>query len=201
MTVVDRWLQRYRMRVAEHWIPPGARVLDVGCHQGELLQRVAPWIRAGVGIDPLAEPREAGKVRILRGSFPTDGLEGEFDVITMLAVLEHLPELPRIGQACRSLLARGGRIIVTIPGPAVDRILSVLLTLRLIHGMSLEEHQGFEPAEAVAAFARAGLECKWARRFQCGLNNLYVFEHAQPDSDPVPGVPPKRAIRGIPVPG
>ena len=201
MTVVDRWLQRYRMRMAQRWIPAGARLLDVGCHQGELLQRLASRVRSGVGIDPLAEPQESGKVRILRGSFPSDDLEGEFDVITMLAVLEHLADLPRIGQACRSLLAPGGRIIVTIPGPAVDRILLVLLALRLIHGMSLEEHQGFQPADAVSAFTHAGLECTWARRFQCGLNNLYIFEHARPGSEPAKAASSRQVIRGMPVPG
>ena len=192
MTGVDRWLQRYRIRVAQRWIPAGARVLDVGCHQGELLNRLAPRIREGVGIDPLAKPRSHKNIRIVQGTFPQLRPSGEFDVITMLAVLEHLPEPAGIPSACRGLLPPGGRLIITIPSPAVDRILSVLLRMHLIHGMSLDEHHGFQADDTVPLFESAGLRCICARRFQCGLNNLLVFE--SPGQEVASGLkPPPRA--------
>ncbi len=176
MKAIDRWLQRHRARVAGRWIPDGVRLLDIGCHQGEWLASLAPRLRCGVGIDPLAPPRTAGNLRLYRGEFPSDALRGEFDVITLLAVLEHLDDLPRVAERCRALLAPGGRIVVTVPSRAVDRILWVLRALRLIDGMSLEQHHGFHAADTVAIFEHEGLDCVWRRRFQCGLNHVYVFQ-------------------------
>ena len=184
MKAIDRWLQRYRMSVAKPWIPSRARLLDIGCHRGELLTRMARRLRLGVGIDPLADAREIGNLRILRGTFPSDSVDGEFDAITMLAVLEHMGDLPRIAERCRALLAPGGRVIITVPSACVDPILSVLLSLRLIDGMSLEEHHGFHPSEAVRAFERVGLNCVCRRRFQFGLNNLFVLERPAPAAAP-----------------
>ena len=40
MKAVDRFLQSWRERKARAWLKPGMRVLDVGCHQGEFLQRL-----------------------------------------------------------------------------------------------------------------------------------------------------------------
>lgn len=176
MTALDRWLQRYRGRVAMQWIPRGARLLDVGCYQGEFLARVASRVHTGVGIDPRARPQVSGNTCLIRGTFPNDEIAGEFDAITFLAVLEHIPDQDRLVDACVSLLAPSGRLIITVPSPAVDSILSILVRLRLIHGMSLEEHHGYRPADTVKTFERAGLRCLCARRFQCGLNNLFVFE-------------------------
>lgn len=178
MKMVDRWLQRYRILVAKPWILGGSRLLDVGCHQGELLDGIASHLRLAVGIDPLANPRNNGNLSVKRGTFPHDHVDGEFDVITMLAVIEHMPDLPRVAERCLELLAPGGRVIITVPSTFVDRILTCLLKLRLIDGMSLEEHHGFQPDDAVRAFERIGLTCICRRKFQLGLNNLFVLERS-----------------------
>ena len=63
----------------------------------------------------------------------------------MLAVLEHVQpaEQPVFAAACAKHLRPGGLLVVTTPAPAVDLILDVLTFLRLIDGMSLEQHYGF----------------------------------------------------------
>lgn len=73
-------------------------------------------------------------------------------------------------------MAPGGRIIATVPEPAVDRIVDVLLRLGLADGMALHEHHGFSPSETRAIFEPAGFRLLAHRRFQLGLNNLFVFE-------------------------
>ena len=101
----------------------------------------------------------------------------QFDAITMLAVLEHVPTDAQAGlaQACAIHLRPGGQLIITVPSPAVDRILEVLMALRLVHGMSVEQHYGFDTESVPAIFSGHGLGLTVHRRFQCGLNNLFVF--------------------------
>jgi len=178
VTTVDRLIQRWRIFKAAAHIPRGATVLDIGCSDGALFKLVR-HITRGIGIDPLlTEPQTLENARLLPGLFPDALPDGDvFDVITMLAVLEHVPrEQQRVlALNCASRLRSGGRVIVTVPSPAVDRILDVLRALRLIHGMSLEQHYGFKPDETPASFIAAGFTVGVRERFQFGLNNLFVF--------------------------
>ena len=179
MNRVDRLLQQWRIRRVTPWISEGARVLDVGCFDAALFAALGPRIAGGVGLDPLlAEPVVGDRFRLVPGHFPDALVEaGRFDVITMLAVLEHVSPgaLERWAQACVDLLVPGGLVVATVPAPAVDRILDVLIRLRVLHGMSVEEHHGFEPDLASEAFGRAGFTLAHRGRFQFGLNNLFVF--------------------------
>ena len=104
--------------------------------------------------------------------------EANWDAVTMLAVLEHVPtkEQPALAAACYKLLKPGGRVIITVPSMAVDHILTVLRGIRLIDGMSLEEHYGFEPTDTERIFAAPEFRTLHRSRFQGGLNHLFVFE-------------------------
>ena len=76
-------------------IPPGARVLDVGCHDGALFRALGHGLREGVGPGPSARP-DRSRVTAT-GSSPASSRPtrptspGRFDAVTMLAVLEHVP--------------------------------------------------------------------------------------------------------------
>jgi 2-polyprenyl-3-methyl-5-hydroxy-6-metoxy-1,4-benzoquinol methylase len=176
---LDRWLQSWRIAKARRWIPNGARVLDVGCADGALFRQLSARVREGVGVDPdLPAAREWNGYRLVPGVFPDVPVgPTPFDAITMLAVLEHVPrdQQTRVARGCAAALAPGGRLIISTPAPLVDRILDVLAFLRLIDGMSLEEHYGFEPAETPRIFEAAGLELEHHGRFQLGLNHLFVL--------------------------
>jgi SAM-dependent methyltransferase len=181
MKALDRFLQRRRIAMALRWIPPGSRVLDIGCSEGALFRAGAGRIVGGLGLDPdpvTTWPGEPFAFR--RGRFP-DAIhpdDGPFDAITMLAVFEHVPaDVHRAWvDRCRALLRPGGRAIITVPSAAVDPILDGLRAVRLIDGMALEEHHGFTASETPGIFAAGGLPLVRHRRFQLGLNNLYVVE-------------------------
>jgi len=174
----DRWLQSWRIRVAAPFVRPGDRLLDVGCADGALLERLAGRVSLGVGLDPDAAPRRSERIEIRRGTFP--GAEalpaGGFDCVTMLAVLEHVPDPAALARECFRVLAPGGRAVLTVPHPAVDRILEWLIALRILDGMESEAHHGFDPRRTVPLFEAAGFRTLAVRPFQAGLNRLFVFE-------------------------
>jgi SAM-dependent methyltransferase len=130
-----------------------------------------------VGLDPLARPETGPCFRILAELFlePMRFGDESFDAVVLLATLEHVRDKEPLARECRRLLRPGGRVIVTVPAPVVDRIVAWLCRLRLADGMSLEEHHGFEPADTPAIFTRHGFDLEHRGWFQLGLNRLYVF--------------------------
>lgn len=183
MKALDRYLQSLRIQQAQRFLPPQPRslsVLDIGCSQGELFQALRKRIGQGIGIDPTLTSRvHHDGWDLLPGCFPEDLPEGSgpFDVITALAVIEHIPmdTQPAFAHAAARLLKSGGRLILTVPSPRVDDILEILLRLHLIHGMSLEEHFGFDVAQVPALYRVDGLELHTWRKFELGLNHIFVF--------------------------
>ena len=177
MRRADVWLQDWRAAKVRPWVPIGARVLDIGCHQGQLLESLGDRIGPSVGIDPLAAPRATPRYRVIRGTFPGAEPFGpeSFDVVTMLAVIEHIPDWRSLVAECRQILPPGGRIILTVPSPAMDHVLAVLIKFRIVSGMSLEQHTGLDPADLPRGFEHEGFVLERWQRFQLGLNNLMVF--------------------------
>jgi SAM-dependent methyltransferase len=181
MKALDRFIQNRRVAQVRPYLPQGSRVLDIGCADGVLFRRV-PGLGDYVGLDcALMEPVARPRFRLIRGTFP-DALPNPepFDAITLLAVIEHIPadELERLARACTAHLKPGGHLLITVPSALVDRILAVLRCLRLIDGIALEEHHGFSPAQTPALFAGPDLKLVKHRRFQLGLNNLFVFRRS-----------------------
>jgi predicted SAM-dependent methyltransferase len=95
-----------------------------------------------------------------------------------LAVLEHIPtaQQSQLALNCHNYLLPKGRLIITVPSPQVDQILEILLKLKLIEGMSLEEHYGYKPEDTERIFAAPLFSLLHKEKFQLGLNNLFVFE-------------------------
>jgi 2-polyprenyl-3-methyl-5-hydroxy-6-metoxy-1,4-benzoquinol methylase len=183
LRALDRFLRWWRIRKVRRYIASGANVLDIGCHDGALFRILADRVARGVGLDPLVARSETrGRFRFVAGTFPADlDTHERFDVITLLAVLEHVEpaELPGWREACERLVAPGGLVVATVPSPLVDKLLHVLTRLKLVTGMSVEEHHGFDPSTIPALFASGALRSIARRRFELGMNNLFVFRNVQ----------------------
>jgi cyclopropane fatty-acyl-phospholipid synthase-like methyltransferase len=173
-------LQQWRMKKAAAFIPAQSRLLDIGCHKGELLLLVQHRIESGVGIDPLCDTSMlASHIQLLQGSFPQAlASMPPFGVITALALVEHIPakQQQTFFDACFQWLLPGGLLICTIPHKKVDRVLEILTSMKLIKGMSLEQHHGFEVSDTTVLASNAGFRLVRHSRFQLGLNNLFVFQ-------------------------
>lgn len=181
MRIGDYFIQLWRFHIAKRWIPQGSRILDIGCHQGELFKMLGQDIAPSIGLDPLYHGNDRlNGHRFFRQEFQV-GLpfkDGSFDVIVLLATIEHMQQKSVVAKEAKRLIRTGGWVVITVPSLFVDKILSILLRIGIIDGMSLDEHHGFSPDELPAIFMPEGFKLKMRQKFQFGLNNLYVFERS-----------------------
>lgn len=183
MKFADRLLRFWRVNLALRYMPKSAHnVFDIGCDDGYLLKRLLPITRKQDGIDPRLTIESIGiHSELIKGVFPSsihkEQLNGTYDAIFALAVFEHFSECDLRESACAisRMLSRDGRLIVTVPHPFVDRILDCLLWMKLIDGQALEEHHRFDPSTLTSYFSDF-LELADHKRFQLGLNNIFVFK-------------------------
>ncbi len=184
MKFTDRVLQRWRIRKIRPFMAPGAKILDIGSADGALFQQLGAAVGAGsLGVDPtLTETIQVNHCKLLPGKFPeaVPPSAGPFDVVTMLAVLEHFPSeaYAALRAGCEQFLRPGGKLLITVPSPQVDQVLAVLKFFRLVDGMSLEEHHGYRVEQTAEIFPEPAFKLVQKKTFQLGLNNLFVFERA-----------------------
>ena len=101
-------------------VPHARTALDVGCGIGELAAGLARQGLAVRGVDPSAHAAEVARTEfgldVKSGPLAGAGFaSGSFDLITMIHVLEHVPDPIAELEAVGRLLAPGGRLIVELP--------------------------------------------------------------------------------------
>jgi SAM-dependent methyltransferase len=142
-------LSRLRARKANALIPHGLRggtILDIGCGQYPHFLANTKF-RGKVGMDQtLPSGRPEGIHYVVANAGTAARLPfktSTFDVVTMLAVLEHLhPEnLTDLIEEVYRVLTPGGVLIITTPPPRTDRILKLLAKLSVVSSEEIDEHQ------------------------------------------------------------
>lgn len=112
------------LELIEKYIPQGARILDVGCANGDIAVELALRGYVVHGID--FEPERLGRAKRLaveygvdveftNSSFDEFNDSACFDGIIMGEVLEHFCEPREILQKIKRLLAKEGNVVITAP--------------------------------------------------------------------------------------
>ena len=98
--------------------PASARLLDVGCGTGAILELFSQKYDAyGLDFSPSAIEfcRQRGLQHLFAGSIESYPHETLFDIITMLDVVEHADDDLGLLRAGRNLLSDSGALLVTVP--------------------------------------------------------------------------------------
>jgi len=106
---------KWKLRLANSLRAPG-RALDIGCGTGEFLNilKKSKWEVAGVEVNKAA--REKAKNLIQQSiSESTQETVGQFDLITLWHVMEHLPQLQDSLQEISDKLAPNGTLLIAVP--------------------------------------------------------------------------------------
>lgn len=179
MRKLDYIIRDWRYGIVEPFVPNRCNIVDIGGFDGSFLRRVYNKIDRGICIDPLIENKKEGKVEFIKARIG-DRLplpNASFDVVTLFAVYEHLGAFRETVTAeIFRVLKKGGIVILTVPNSAVDYILKVLQRMKLIDGMSVEEHNHFDSMDTIRIFEACGFSLIRHIKFQLGLNNMFVFE-------------------------
>jgi 2-polyprenyl-3-methyl-5-hydroxy-6-metoxy-1,4-benzoquinol methylase len=104
---VDLWWRAFDAWLLDE-LSPRSRVLDVGCGDGALVERLAAHGLDAVGVDPNAPARP----RLIRERVEEASSIGRFDAVCSVMALHH-SDLARVTAAITSLLRPGGRLFVS----------------------------------------------------------------------------------------
>jgi SAM-dependent methyltransferase len=103
----------------------GKRLLDVGAGIGTFLAHAQAdgWEVTGTEISKSAIgiARERYGITLIEGQLEDIATEGQFDLVTMWHVLEHLPSPSHAVTHCRGLLKTGGLMVVAVPNDSDAR--------------------------------------------------------------------------------
>jgi ubiquinone/menaquinone biosynthesis C-methylase UbiE len=181
--VLEPLLRRMRIR---HVLPyirahQNCRLLDVGCGWEALfLKSVAPYIVEGVGIDFKAPSLDDGKIRteqlMLTDSLPYR--DASFDIVTMLAVLEHLDHPEALLREILRVLSPGGQLVLTVPSKASRPVLEFLaFRMGLVSSAEIADHKVYyDKGSLNQLLTLTGFKMTIHRYFQVGMNNFCVAE-------------------------
>jgi 2-polyprenyl-6-hydroxyphenyl methylase / 3-demethylubiquinone-9 3-methyltransferase len=166
-----------RDRIDQHWqcdehgFTPleGRSVLDVGCGAGLLAEPLARLGARVTAIDAAPELIAAAQLHA-RGqgldidyrASPVERLDGTFDLVTAMEVIEHVADPIAFVEALSSRLADGGILILSTPNRTAW---SRLVTITLAEGSGAipkgtHDYDQFIPPERLSAMLdQAGLKC------------------------------------------
>ena len=170
-------LKYLRDQVDQHWQGDecsrtpleGKSALDVGCGAGLLAEPLARLGARVTGIDASPEVIEVAREHAVRQSLTIDyragdvqALEGEFDLITAMEVVEHVADAAAFVKALARRLAPGGLLVMSTPNATA---MSKLLMITLGEGLGQiprgthEFDRFIAPERLKQLLADAGLKC------------------------------------------
>ena len=152
--LLEKFLSQNRCRIANRLINPeyrSGRILDIGCGVYPLFLTNTQFAQK-YGLDKVADPQrhpQLAQQGIILTQFNFEKQvrlpfqDKFFDVVTMLAVFEHLPP-EHLGiplAEIHRILKTAGVLIMTTPAAWSDLILSFMAFTRLVSPIEIEEHK------------------------------------------------------------
>ncbi len=170
-----RWL---RLRKVLPHIPVGCQLLDVGCgHAASFLKAIAPRVDRAVGVDFKVKEMQFENIQTvqqrLADQLPFE--DASFDVVTMLAVLEHIEQEKQILQEIHRVLKPNGKLVLTVPSVWAQPVLEFLsYRLKIVDEREIRDHKRYYDRSRLKRVLVGETQfCNFNHRyFQLWMNNF-----------------------------
>ena len=146
-TILDRFIQLWRYGKVVASIPRNCVLADLGCGRGDFLRHMQSRISVGYGIDTKTPGSDKErnlyfKDANLNITIPLD--DESIDVVTALAVLEHLYAPNVFVKEIFRILKPNGMCILTTPAPISKPLLEFLAyRLKIISERDIKDHKHY----------------------------------------------------------
>ena len=159
--------------IRQHIDLDGRRALDIGCGGGILTEAMAGAGAVVTGIDMADGPLSVARLHLHESGAEVDYRQttaeelaasepAEYDVVTCLEMLEHVPDPARVIRSCAELARPGGHVFFSTinrnPKSFLFAIVGAEYVLRLLPSGTHEYEKFIRPSELEGWARHAGLE-------------------------------------------
>jgi 2-polyprenyl-6-hydroxyphenyl methylase/3-demethylubiquinone-9 3-methyltransferase len=187
----------------------GTRAVDIGCGGGILAEAMTESGASVTAIDMAEAPLAVARLHLLESGAEVDyrrttaealaeAEPGQYDIVTCLEMLEHVPDPSRIVRSCAELVRPGGHVFFSTinrnPKSFVFAIVGAEYILRLLPRGTHEYEKFIRPSELEEWARDAGLTLKTSiglhynpltREYSLGpgLDVNYLMYYQRPESE------------------
>jgi len=161
--------------IRQHVKLADTKVVDIGCGGGILAESMAAANATVTGIDMAEGPLAVARLHQHESGIEVDYKQStaealaaaepeQYDVVTCLEMLEHVPDPSQVIRSCAELVKPGGHVFFSTinrnPKSFLFAIVGAEYVLRLLPGGTHEYEKFIRPAELEAWARTAGLDLK-----------------------------------------
>ena len=167
---LGRYLLRWRIRVVLPHV--NGRLLDIGCGTNKL---VRAYIGDGIGVDV----HQWGDVdMVVEDSSKLPFIDREFDTVTIIAALNHIPNRREVLKEAYRVLSKNGKTVITMLPPGIGRIWHLIRKYwdadQVERGIKEGEVYGLTSKEVHHLLAESGFRLLYEQGFMLGINRIIV---------------------------
>lgn len=147
-SLLDAVVKRIRLGKVVSSIPHNSLVIDLGCgYKGYFLKTISSKIKEGIGFDLEVDTSQLPsnitlKITQVDQAIPLP--DNVADIITALAIVEHVDNPRKLYQEAFRILKPGGKLIITTPSKKSQALLEFMaFKLKIISCQEITDHKRY----------------------------------------------------------